>query len=331
MPVVFANPPISLSTAHSFTILFAGSYVGSLYISKSARLVFKKVFVRPLHEGEQRAKEYDERWRDDPDVIRARMTAVGLSTVSSCVAVIGLVWKLLGWGGKELPFAIETCIARLGFANGSTWPQTVLPCLITPVLYSGSLFAEFLSGRLPLQRNWSLHRSLLPMITTWQGWRNYIIGPITEEVVFRACTLTVYHMAGASRKKMIFLTPLLFGFAHIHHAWDIFNRYGRTKAAAKRALLATAFQLSYTSLFGFHAAYLFLRTGSIIPPLTSHIFCNLMGLPEIGYELMAFPNRRTAIKMAYILGILGYVYTLKRWTHVEDCLYWVPEGERPMF
>lgn len=35
---------------------------------------------------------------------------------------------------------------------------------------------------------------------------------MTEEFVFRACTIAVYHMAGASRTKMIFLTPLLFGF-----------------------------------------------------------------------------------------------------------------------
>jgi hypothetical protein len=35
--------------------------------------------------------------------------------------------------------------------------------------------------------------------------------PITEEIVFRACVLTVYHLADASRMKMIFLSPLVFG------------------------------------------------------------------------------------------------------------------------
>jgi hypothetical protein len=35
--------------------------------------------------------------------------------------------------------------------------------------------------------------------------------PITEEVVFRACVLTVYHLAQASKLRMIFLSPLLFG------------------------------------------------------------------------------------------------------------------------
>lgn len=82
-------------------------------------------------------------------------------------------------------------------------------------------------------------------------------GPITEEVVFRACMLAVYHMAGSSRTKMIFLSPLAFGVgtsticpctsvancrhsvAHFHHAWDTYNRYGRTASAARVALLTT--------------------------------------------------------------------------------------------
>lgn len=81
--------------------------------------------------------------------------------------------------------------------------------------------------------------------------------PITEEVVFRACVLVVYHLAHASRMRMIFLCPLLFGAggtfcpnvgsheltcldtAHVHHAWETYNRYGRTPAAMKRAAIGT--------------------------------------------------------------------------------------------
>lgn len=42
------------------------------------------------------------------------------------------------------------------------------------------------------------------LFNLWQG-------PVTEEIVFRACILAVYHVAGASRSKMIFLSPLWFG------------------------------------------------------------------------------------------------------------------------
>lgn len=100
-------------------------------------------------------------------------------------------------------------------------------------------------------------------------------------------------------------TPLLtLMTAHAHHAWETYNRFGRTAAAAKRAILMTrmfaigvpasvtnnlsVFQLSYTTLFGIHASYLFLRTGSIWPSITAHMFCNTMGIPEISYELSTF-------------------------------------------
>lgn len=88
-------------------------------------------------------------------------------------------------------------------------------------------------------------------------------GPVTEEIVFRACILAIYHLAGASRPKMIFLSPLWFGVgklctlsfakdpsrkafltsylftAHLHHAWDVYNRFGRTTSALKRAVFTT--------------------------------------------------------------------------------------------
>ena len=94
MPVVFRDPPISLFTAHCLAVFFAGSYVGSLYLSKNARLSFRKGLVR-LRQGEQRAKEQNERWRDDPEVIRARLVAVSVSTLSSCITVLGLVLILI--------------------------------------------------------------------------------------------------------------------------------------------------------------------------------------------------------------------------------------------
>ncbi|KAL6302709.1 hypothetical protein BKA93DRAFT_736379 [Sparassis latifolia] len=326
MPIVFPTP-ISIDTAHAFAAFFTFSYVGSLYVSKNARLSFKKKTVPKLKDGEQRAKERDERWRDDPEVIRARLVAVGTSTVLSCGAVFLLIWENVGSGPGTFRIALESTLARLGlfldFSHRSPY-AIVLPCLTAPALFLGPLFAEYLASALPFQRRWSIRFSVLPIFATWQGWRNYIVGPITEEVVFRACTLAVYHLAGVSRNKMVFLSPLTFGAAHLHHAWDTFNRYGRTGAAARRALVSSVFQLAYTCMFGFHCAFLFLRTGSLIPPIVSHIFCNIMGIPQYGLHITHFPRRRTAIKFAYILGIAGYVYAMCNWTLADDSLYWPP-------
>ncbi|KAI0641398.1 CAAX protease self-immunity-domain-containing protein [Trametes meyenii] len=325
MPLVFANPPIPLSTAHAFAAFFTLSYVGSLYLSKSARLSFKNGVSLSTRPGEERAKEHDERWRNDPGVIRARLLAASVSTAVSVAALYWLVQSVTPESEKNQLSALVSTLARLGITVdflGTSPFLIVLPCLVAPTLYLGPLYVAWLCETLPFQRRWSVQVSLRPLFTTWVGLRNYVIGPITEEIVFRGCILGVYHMAGASRTKMIFLTPLAFGVAHLHHAWDTYSRYGRTANAARVAILSTLFQLAYTSLFGFHCAYLFLRTGSLLPPTVSHIFCNIMGLPQYSLHLRMFPARRRLVQLAYLLGIAGYIYTMRRWTRADDSLFW---------
>ncbi|OCH85481.1 Abi-domain-containing protein [Obba rivulosa] len=319
--VAFEHPPLPLPLAHAFAAFFALSYVGSIYVSKNARVSPNNGQPAPAR---ARAKDPEERWRNDPGVIRARLLAVSLSTLASCVAVLMLMW-VTGGAKKELFHeALISTITRLGLAHAP-----LLPCLVTPLLYLGPLYFEFLVGRLPLQRHWNIKLDLFPVVATWQGWRNYIIAPLTEEIVFRGCTLAVYHFAGLSRTKMIFLTPLTFGAAHVHHAWETYNRLGRTASAAKFATIQTLAQLAYTSLFGFHCAFLFMRTGSLLPAISSHIFCNIMGLPAFGMHIRQLPSWR--IVLAYILGIVGYVYTMDRWTKTQSSLYWVHSGDRPIY
>ena len=91
MPLVFATPPIPTSTAHAYAAFFTFSYVGSLYVSKSARLSFNNRVSLNIREGEEREKGNDERWRNDPDVIRARLLAASLSTALSLYTVFRLV------------------------------------------------------------------------------------------------------------------------------------------------------------------------------------------------------------------------------------------------
>lgn len=67
-----------------------------------------------------------------------------------------------------------------------------------------------------------------------------------------------------------------------------------------------------------------------------------MGLPQYSQHIRMFPNRRrgkstrslrrrkrsltdmhrAAIQLAYILGIAGYVYTMRRWTLADNSLFW---------
>jgi len=325
MPLVFPLPPVSTSGAHIISAFFAVSYVCSLYISKNARLSFNSRSSH-AHDGRARRKIGDERWRDDPDVIKARLLAVCSSTVLSCVSVFWLVWHIVGDDEGSFRIALDTTAARLGltiFNDHSFYPH-----LVTPILFLGPLYATYLYGKLPFQSQWSLRGNVFPVFCTWPGVRNYIFGPLTEELVFRACMLAVYHLAGSSANKMILLSPLSFGLAHVHHAWDIYNRYGGTRAALRRAVLVSLFQFGYTTLFGFHCAFLFLRTGSIYPALTSHIFCNFMGLPDLGNEIYEFSHRKWSLIAMYVVGVVGYIYTLSNWTLAEESLYWPQTSQR---
>lgn len=95
MPLVFPFPPLSTTFAHLLSLFFASAYVGSIYLSKKSRLAFTSKVVHTIN-GQARPKEQDERWRDDPDVIKARLTAVGLATLVCCFAVIGVVGCFVG-------------------------------------------------------------------------------------------------------------------------------------------------------------------------------------------------------------------------------------------
>ena len=93
MTFAFSEPPISVFTAHAFTAFFACSYVGSLYLSKNARLKFAKEASPGATDGEEREKLTGERWRNDPDVIKARLLAATLSTTLS-VCVVFCLWDV---------------------------------------------------------------------------------------------------------------------------------------------------------------------------------------------------------------------------------------------
>ncbi|KAJ7123988.1 hypothetical protein C8R43DRAFT_1031504 [Mycena crocata] len=96
-------------------------------------------------------------------------------------------------------------------------------------------------------------------------------------------------MGGARRGYMVAFSPLVFGLAHVHHAWETYNRYGRTQDALKRACFSALFQTTYTTFFGAHASFLFLRTSSLLPPFSAHVFCNIMGFPDVNADMARFP------------------------------------------
>ena len=87
MPLVFPTPPLSTTTAHSLTLLFAFCYVAPLYLWKNARVSFGKKNVQAGN---------GTRGRDDAEVIRARLTTSVMTTILCCGIVFGLLRHFVG-------------------------------------------------------------------------------------------------------------------------------------------------------------------------------------------------------------------------------------------
>lgn len=102
---------------------------------------------------------------------------------------------------------------------------------------------------------------------------------MTEECLFRSAAVPLLQLSGSSLNTIIFLSPLVFGLAHLHHFYEFRVTHPQTPLAA--AIARSLLQLTYTSLFGAYATFLFLRTGSVLAVIVVHAFCNVMGLPRV--------------------------------------------------
>ncbi|MBA0660673.1 hypothetical protein Goklo_012650, partial [Gossypium klotzschianum] len=210
------------------------------------------------------------------------------------------------------------------------WQAMVFPLFLTSLMYAGSLMLKSML----LVNKWKEHRhqegepllgciksTLLSLPGQMSSvasnvlfWRNFIVAPVTEELVFRACMIPLLLCGGFKAYNAIFLCPTFFSLAHLNHMMEIYSRhnYSLLKAslvvetlvglklltpcfrnknvvlclldANTLLLLVTCFlglQLGYTVVFGSYASFLFIRTGNIVAPLVAHAFCNYMGLPVL--------------------------------------------------
>ena len=104
-------------------------------------------------------------------------------------------------------------------------------------------------------------------------------GPVTEEVTFRSVIIPLHQMAKVSPARVVFMTPLYFGIAHFHHFYEF--RLMHPYANLTSSLVRTLFQFTYTTIFGWFAAFVYLRTASLLADIIIHSFWNYCGLPRL--------------------------------------------------
>ncbi|KAJ5985076.1 hypothetical protein N7499_008671 [Penicillium canescens] len=243
------DPALSGRTVAFFSVLLTLLYVVPFYLSPT---------TRPSPSLS----------RDAPSVIRARIRAVTGSCIFSSVVVL---WLAVEEGNTSVAAGLRL----LGW-----WPVGVLEIfrglLLTAILFVGPLFERgIVEGE---WRFWFRHSKLSESLGGWIGWRNYVAGPITEEVMFRSAIVPLHLLAHVSPGRIVFIAPLYFGIAHIHHFYEFRLTHPDTPALA--ALARSLFQFGYTTIFGWYATFVYLRTGSLLAVIVIHSFCNWCGLPR---------------------------------------------------
>ncbi|KAG0302613.1 hypothetical protein BGZ98_007356 [Dissophora globulifera] len=258
--------------------------------------------------------------RDHPLVIKQRLKGLALTSVLVPVYLWWLFkftdavpsdqsfWTRLGQFLGLLGIAIPESIFKL--AN-----HIVIPLVLVGILFMGPILMMFLSNELPFQQafDWASQRQhLWGMI----GIRNFVAGPISEEFIFRSCMVAIVSKSGASSFTMIFALPLVFGIAHIHHGYESFVKKGRTRRALLNAALTACFQLVYTTLFGWFATFLFLRTSNVIAPCLCHAFCNMLGFPDVT-NIQYFGRWKIWLYLAFAIGVVLFGVLLRPMTSPE--------------
>ncbi|KAF2672290.1 prenyl protein peptidase [Microthyrium microscopicum] len=247
-------PAISTSTAAILSAAFVAFYVIPFYLSSTTKP------SRTLS-------------KDAPSVIRGRIRAI---TVSCTVSTLITVYILAQYNQDTLLEILRI----LG-----CWPidladigKTLLLCSI---LFAGPIFdGAIVQKRLGLWLSGTLIRETF---ASWIGWRNYVAGPVSEELVWRSLIIPLHLVAKMSPTRIIFITPLYFGIAHVHHFYEFVLTHPELPLLP--AVIRTIVQFAYTSLFGFFAAFVYLRTGSVYAATAAHVFCNWQGLPQFWGQL----------------------------------------------
>lgn len=117
---------------------------------------------------------------------------------------------------------------------------------------------------------------------TWtqrvQALRDLVVGPVTEELVYRGVIAEIYAGEGVPQRRFVRENFIYFAPAHFHHGLMAYFREERTFRSAMLSALA---QFAITGLFATYASLLLVQTGSIYPSIVAHTLCNFYGPPII--------------------------------------------------
>ncbi|KAM0905546.1 hypothetical protein ACQ4PT_017328 [Festuca glaucescens] len=232
-----------------------------------------------------------------------RFVCAAFSSTASVLATAALlrVWSLSD---------SSKALAVFGIRSDHLLEAVVIPLLLTSLVYAGSFVSRLWvmssscdrdDGEMGVGCTEKLAHWMQTSLQDVMVWRNYVVAPFTEELVFRACMIPLLLCGGFRMSNIIFLSPIFFSLAHLNHLFELHQQ----GCNFIRSLLIVGLQLGYTVIFGWYAAFLFIRTGNLMSPIVAHIFCNMMGLPAF-----LSPRTRGVTSVAFMAGSISFFYLL---------------------
>ena len=183
--------------------------------------------------------------------------------------------------------------------NGMLVNGFLIPTMVVLTLFLGPAVAMVLeTGVL----NAIIHRNMMASI------RDLIVAPWTEELCFRAGLISYMAITDHPDWYILWFSPMVFGFSHVHHMYDLVYH---KKLHINSAFFVLLVQFAYTTLFGWFAALIFLKSGSIMAVTVAHAWCNLFGFPRFS-DILYYKYRKVVI-FAYISGIAAFPFVLRTW------------------
>lgn len=221
--------------------------------------------------------------RSSPSTILRRIISISIST---CISILIVYLYSRHRSNKSWAELILSFRLRKLKIKDIVWPL-----IITATIFLGPLVDDLLSRR--WTRGFAIWRARpdLPVVL-----RNWLIGPLIEEIVFRCINCTLLSNDFPTHYNII-ISGLLFGAAHFHpqimqHVFLDMER---------QLLIDSLIQFVYTSAFGMYVATIFMKTRSLWPATAVHIFCNVMGLPSTQFA------RTNVMKLVTTSGIAAWL------------------------
>ena len=311
--------------------------------------------------------------REDARHVRARLCAVAAVSVFTTFVFFPLAFcsgigpsysapstsSTLSTSNPSSPTSSYTFLEYQGLPTPSlnllllpSAPLPPAPLLHVMLLFLGPLTLMFFNTRSLVSNGLPLKAALAHTLTSCglpptfdvRHWslskvRDLLAAPLFEELCFRGALVPFLLRSQrycGDPKTVIFVAPLFFGVAHVHHALvGLSARF--SEQASLRAYLASSssssshphpptsrppmvrsltsvflpslVQFSYTYLFGCYCVYGLLLAGRVSSVVLCHSFCNLMGLPDVSFWTDPYSDVRPwrkIIAAAYFVGIVAF-------------------------